>query len=142
VSYQNGPCPLELTGTATSVCDLSGKPLASLPKLVLSGGFEYERPAQVLGMAGNVYLRSDITRRDDSNAQSSISQYTWIDGYNLVNTSVGFMQGEAWDLSLWLRNVLKEEYMQTLTVQAGNSGLIVGLPSDPATYGLTLRATY
>ena len=142
VSYQNGPCPLELTGTATSVCDLSGKPLASLPKLVLSGGFEYEHPAQVLGMAGNVYLRSDITRRDDSNAQSSISQYTWIEGYNLVNTSVGFMQGEAWDLSLWLRNVLKEEYMQTLTVQAGNSGLIVGLPSDPATYGLTLRATY
>ncbi len=141
-SYQNGPCPLELTGTATSVCDLSGKPLASLPKLVLSGGFEYEHPAQLLGMAGRLYLRSDFTRRDETNAQSSISKYTWIDGYSLVNASVGFMQGDAWDLSLWMRNVLEEEYMQTLTVQAGNSGLIVGLPSDPAPYGLTLRATF
>lgn len=138
-SYQNGPCPLELTGTATSVCDLSGKPLASLPKLVLSGGFDYERPAQLLGIAGNLYLRSDFTRRDETNAQSSISRYTWIDGYSLVNASLGFRRGDAWDLSLWMRNVLKEEYMQTLTVQAGNSGLIVGLPSDPATYGLTLQ---
>lgn len=141
-SYQNGPCPLELTGTATSVCDLSGKPLASLPKLVLSGGFEYNRPAQLLGIAGNVYLRSDFTWRDDTNVQSSISQYTWIDGYSLVNASVGLTQSDAWDLSLWMRNVLEEEYMQTLTVQAGNSGLIVGLPSDPATYGLTLEAMF
>lgn len=138
-SYQNGPCPLELTGTAISVCDLSGKPLASLPTLVLSGGFEYVHPAQLLGLAGNLYLRSDFTRRDDTNVQSSISDYTWIDGYSLVNTSVGFMQGDIWNLSLWMRNVLNEEYMQTLTVQAGNSGLIVGLPSDPATYGLTLK---
>jgi iron complex outermembrane receptor protein len=32
--------------------------------------------------------------------------------------------------------------MQNLTVQAGNSGLIVGTPSDPRTYGLTVRAKF
>jgi iron complex outermembrane receptor protein len=32
--------------------------------------------------------------------------------------------------------------MQNLTIQAGNSGLIVGTPSDPRTIGLMLRAKY
>ena len=38
-----------------------------------------------------------------------------------------------------LSQLTELECMQTLTVQAGNSGLIVGLPSDPVTYGLTLQ---
>jgi iron complex outermembrane receptor protein len=31
---------------------------------------------------------------------------------------------------------------ENLTIQAGNSGLILGTPSDPRTYGLTVRAKF
>ena len=41
---------------------------------------------------------------------------------------------------VWVRNLFDENYMQNLTVQAGNSGLILGTPSDPRTIGVTLRA--
>ena len=34
------------------------------------------------------------------------------------------------------------QYMQNLTVQAGNSGLIVGTPNDPRTVGIALRASF
>jgi iron complex outermembrane receptor protein len=32
--------------------------------------------------------------------------------------------------------------MQNVTIQAGNSGLIVGAPGDPATYGVTVKAKF
>jgi iron complex outermembrane receptor protein len=31
---------------------------------------------------------------------------------------------------------------QNVTVQAGNSGLVVGTPGDPRMFGVTLRARY
>jgi iron complex outermembrane receptor protein len=45
----------------------------------------------------------------------------------------------AW---LFLRNLFYRNYMQNLTVQAGNSGLIVGTPSDPRTCGFTPPAKF
>ena len=41
-----------------------------------------------------------------------------------------------------LQDLFGERYLQHVTVQAGNSGLVVGTPSDPRMYGVTLRATY
>jgi iron complex outermembrane receptor protein len=32
--------------------------------------------------------------------------------------------------------------MQNMTIQAGNSGLILGTPSDPRVIGVTLRARH
>jgi iron complex outermembrane receptor protein len=64
-----------------------------------------------------------------------------IDGYSVVNVSSGFRQGR-WEVALFVRNLFERNYMQNLTVQAGNSGLIVGTPGDPRTYGLTVRAKF
>jgi iron complex outermembrane receptor protein len=37
------------------------------------------------------------------------------------------------------RNLLNKDYIQNVTIQAGNSGLILATPSDPRTIGLTFR---
>src|SRR5476651_942525 len=47
VSYKNGPCPLELIGSTTTVCDLSGKPLSGTPHTVASTGGEYRLPTHI-----------------------------------------------------------------------------------------------
>jgi iron complex outermembrane receptor protein len=44
ISYKNGPCPLELISSSTTVCDLSGKALSALPRWVESLGGEYAHP--------------------------------------------------------------------------------------------------
>jgi iron complex outermembrane receptor protein len=65
-----------------------------------------------------------------------------IDGYRLFNATAGFRSNGAWEASVWVKNLFGERYLQNVTVQAGNSGLVVGTPSDPRMYGVTLRATY
>ena len=46
---------------------------------------------------------------------------------------------DGWSVFLWSRNLLDKQYYEFLTAQPGNSGLIVGLPGDPRTVGVTLR---
>ena len=57
------------------------------------------------------------------------SQATLMDGYTVVNASVGFRQKNGpWEAVLWARNLMDREYIQNMTIQAGNSGLVVGTP--------------
>jgi len=85
-------------------------------------------------------LRADATQRSDIYGDATDSKYTRIQGYALLNASAGLRVASRWDLAVWARNLLDRNYMQNLTVQAGNSGLVVGTPGDPRTWGMTLRA--
>ena len=142
VSYVNGPCPLERIGSATTVCDLSGKPLSALPKRVFSLGTQYQHSVSLGRTQGAGYVQAEIATRSPIYGDPSDSQYTLIRGYAVINASAGFGQDGPWEFSLWARNLLAKDYMQNLTVQAGNSGLIVGTPSDPRSVGVTIRARY
>ena len=140
-SYQNGPCPLELIATSTTVCDLSGRPLTGLPVWAVSLGGEYSYPVALLDQSGQIYLHGEYSYRSKMYGDPSDSRYTLMPGYSLLNTSLGLRDGE-WDFSVWVRNLTNEHYLQNVTVQAGNSGLVVGTPGDPRTAGVTLRATF
>jgi len=140
-SYQNGPCPLESIGSSTTVCNLSGRPLSGLPVWALSAGGEYSYPVSLLDEAGQVYLHGEYSYRSKMYGDPSDSRYTLMPGYSLLNTSLGLRDG-PWDFSFWVRNLTDEHYLQNVTVQAGNSGLVVGTPGDPRMAGVTLRATF
>jgi iron complex outermembrane receptor protein len=142
VSYKNGQCPLELISSATTVCDLSGKALSALPRWVGSLGGEYAHPMSIAGIEGHAYLQGELQTRSKMFGEPSDSRFAVIDGYSVVNASVGIRQRGPWELALFVRNLFDRNYMQNLTVQAGNSGLIVGTPSDPRIYGLTVRARF
>lgn len=140
-SYPNGPCPLELQGTALAVCDLGGKPLAALPERALTLGLEYALPLQLGSSSSELWLRSDYSRRASTNGESANSIYTQLPQWDLWNLNLGFRPDANWEVFVWLRNALDEDYVQNLTVQAGNSGMIAGNPGDPRSLGLTVRAT-
>ncbi|HWU54223.1 MAG TPA: TonB-dependent receptor [Rhizomicrobium sp.] len=140
-SYQNGPCPLELIASSTTVCDLSGRPLSGLPVWALSAGGEYAYPVSILERSGQAYLHGEYSYRSKMYGDPSDSRYTLMPGYSLLNTSLG-VRDDQWDFSFWVRNLTNEHYLQNVTVQAGDSGLVVGTPGDPRTAGVTLRATF
>jgi iron complex outermembrane recepter protein len=142
LSYHNGQCPLELIASTTTVCDLSGKGLPGLPKWAVSIGGEFTEPVAVGRSGGSMFTRIDASARSWIYGDSSDSKYAVISGYGIVNASVGFRQNGPWELFLWWRNLFNKEYLQNVTVQAGNSGLIVGTPGDPRTMGVTLRARF
>ena len=138
-SYANGPCPLESIATSTTVCNLTGRPLSGLPVWALSAGGEYSTPVSVLGMAGDAYLHAEILYRSKTYGDPSDSRYTVLPGYEITNLSLGFRAGKQWDISFWVRNLFDEHYLQNVTVQAGNSGLVVGTPGDPRMAAVTAR---
>jgi iron complex outermembrane recepter protein len=138
-SYPNGPCPIELTGSATTSCNLSGNSLPGLPKWSGSFGGEYTVPVPLAAQDGEIFLRSDVSAKSKILGDATGSAYTVINGYTLVNGSIGY-RTPHWEVAVFARNLFDKDYLQNVTVQAGNSGLIVGTPSDPRTIGVTLRA--
>lgn len=138
-SYRNAPCPLEAITSSTSSCDLSGRPLPALPRWAFAGGAEYTHPFALHRLAGEIFLRGDFSYRSDIFGDATDSAAAVMPAYGLVNVVVGFRQDGPWELLFWGRNVFDADYLQNVTVQAGNSGLVLGLPGDPASIGVTVR---
>lgn len=140
VSYPGGPCPIERIGTGTSACNLSGRGLPGLPKWSVTLGADYSHPVRLFGSDSDVVLHVDSSSRTKIFGDPTASAYTIIKGYTVVNGSIGLRIGQRLEVALFARNLFDKQYIQNLTVQAGNSGLIVGTPNDPSVVGLTLRA--
>jgi len=133
--YPAGPCPLEVQTAATTQCSLTGRRLASLPRFAFAAGLDYARR---LG-AGELLIHLDTASRTGYNGDPSLSRFTTIAGYNLTNANIGYRMKNGVELLVFARNLFDADYIQNLTIQAGNSGLILGTPSDPRTIGGTIR---
>ncbi len=133
--YPAGPCPLEVQTAATTQCSLTGRRLASLPRFALTAGLDYTRPVG----SGEAFVHIDTASRSGFNGDPSLSRFTYIRGYNLTNANIGYRFADGLEVIVWARNLLDADYIQNLTIQAGNSGLILGSPSDPRTIGGTIR---
>lgn len=137
--YPAGPCPLERQTAATAACDLTGQRLAGLPRWSQTLSADYAVP---LGRDA-LFLHADSNWRSGYFGDPTLSRFTFIEGYNLTNASIGYRRqdarGKGWEISIFARNLLDARYIQNLTIQAGSSGLILGSPSDPRTVGVTLR---
>ncbi|WP_243455563.1 TonB-dependent receptor [Sphingosinicella sp. BN140058] len=160
VRFVDAPCPPELSGgtiagagqtpsapgtpggLSPSNCDISGQWLPGISRWAFSFGGEYRHPLSLLGRAGEAYAGLDGSYRSRFSSNPSRSLYTDIDGYSVVNLRVGVRSPEHWDLFAWMRNAFDTRYFDVLATQSGSTGLIVGQPADPRTYGLTLRLSF
>ncbi len=133
--YPAGPCPLEVQTTATVACNLTGTPLAGLSKWSESLSLDYRRR---IGR-GDMLIRLDTDVRDSYNSDTSASKYTVIDGFSVTNLNVGYRFARGWQVEVFARNLFDEQYITALTIQTGNSGLILGQAGEPRTVGLAFR---
>jgi iron complex outermembrane receptor protein len=155
IDFKNAPCPPELAGgTATApggvtdpagtpggrspaYCDISGQVLPGISKWSLSWGGEVRQPVG----DGDVYFGYDGSWRDKFSSNPSPSAYTWIDAYSLSNVRLGWRRADL-NIYGWVRNVFDQNYYELLSTQSGSTGLIVGQPGDPRTYGLTISKSF
>ena len=52
---------------------------------------------------------------------------------------MGYRFAKGWEVDVFARDLLDEEYVTALTIQTGNSGLILGQPGDPRISGISFR---
>ncbi|SNS78705.1 iron complex outermembrane recepter protein [Sphingomonas laterariae] len=132
--YPNGPAPVE---SGLAVADLSGQPLAGVPKFTYALGADVAQPIGSVQLYGH----ADYSHRSSFYTAVSNSRFSKVDGYGLVNLRVGVRsEDRRWDASLWTKNLFDKDYFQTLT--PGNTGLVTGLTGDPRTVGATLRTSF
>jgi iron complex outermembrane recepter protein len=156
-SFPDAPCPPELSGGGTGTpiaapgvpgnspafCDISGQWLPGISRWAASYGLEYTIPAQrVLGVNGAIYFGYDGSFRSKYSSNPSRSAYTDIDGYSLSNFRLGFRGDNGIDVSVWVRNAFDQDYFELLATQSGSTGLVVGQPADPRTWGGTVRWSF
>jgi iron complex outermembrane receptor protein len=89
---------------------------------------------------GEFLFHADWNIRSGYNCDTTNSIYTRIGGYGVVNASVGYQFQGGWEINVFARNLLDKDYVTALTIQTGNSGLILGQPGDPRLVGLQIRA--
>jgi iron complex outermembrane receptor protein len=160
VKFVDAPCPPELSGSTTATagqtpsapgtaggispqnCNISGQRLPGVSKWAFSYGAEYDLPATLAGLDGQVYLGYDGSYRSTFSSNPSRSAYTDINAYALSNFRLGFKAKDSWNIFGWLRNAFDEKYYEVLALQSGSTGLIVGQPGDPRTYGLTVSRSF
>ncbi len=141
ISFPDAPAPLEETG-GPQAKDISGSILPGISKWAASFGGEWKKPATLLGQSGEVFARIDASYRSAFSSNPSISRYLIVDGYGLLNPRVGFRTRDDWAIAVWARNVTNTNYFEFLSAAPGNSGLFVGLPGDPRTFGVTLSKSF
>ena len=153
--FSDAPSPPELSGGAAAApgqvpsapataggispenCDISGQRLPGISDYAFSFGEEFNQPVSFFGPGGEIYLGYDGSYRSNFSSSPSPSIYTTVDGYVLSNFRFGLRSDSGLDVFGWVRNAFDENYFEQLQIPGGNTGLIVGNPGDPRTYGVT-----
>jgi iron complex outermembrane receptor protein len=90
---------------------------------------------------GQVYLGYDGSYRSKFSSNPSYSAYMNIDGYSLSNFRLGYRHKD-FNIYAWVRNAFDQHYFELLSAQSGSTGLIVGQPGDPRTFGGTISKSF
>jgi iron complex outermembrane receptor protein len=137
-SYSNGPCP---AGSTQTTCSLTGRPVVGAPRWSTNayGLYEHRIADHLIG-----YVRAEYSWRSHFYGYQDDSSQTRTGDYTLVNLYVGVKDPSGhWDLMVWGKNVGDAHYPITYgSYGTLLPGLYVPFFGDPATYGVTLRASF
>ncbi len=160
VRFVDAPCPPELAGgpAATALspaspaataggfspanCDISGQRLPGVSKWAFSYGAEYNVPIRIAATDSQFYIGYDGSYRSRFSSNPSRSIFTDVAGYSISNFRIGVKARDKWNVFGWVRNAFGQNYFDLLALQAGNTGLVVGQPGDPRTFGGTISTSF
>jgi iron complex outermembrane receptor protein len=140
-SYPQGQCPIEVSGSATKICNLSGETVPGTSRWVMSAGGEITQKLGSLGRYDIIgYAGADFSLRSSFNVDVSDSIYSKIPGYGLLDVRLGARTADSkYDLFLWSHNATNTDYYLIKGTSVPFTGLLNGNIGDPVTFGATFR---
>jgi iron complex outermembrane recepter protein len=138
--FPDAPVAPEFTGGTAQFVDISGQRLPGISKWALAWGGEFNLP--VGGKGSEVYVGADASYRSSYSSNATPSPYFVVDAYSIANFRAGYRDGNNWNIFGWVKNALKANYLEFLSNQPGNNGLVVGQLGDPRTYGITVAKKF
>jgi len=128
--------PIELSGGSIVSVNASGGRLPGVSKYAISYGGEYHIATGLFAADGEFYLGVDGILRSDFSSSPTPSNVENIEGNMLTNLRAGYRTPKGYEIFGWVRNAFDTRYFDFLTAAQGSTGLIVGQPGDPRTYGV------
>ncbi len=121
-------------GFTTSPANLTGLTPAGIPEISLSTGFTYKRD---IAQDVKLFLRSDY--QWSSNTQIAEGAPQFRRQITSLNSSVSLQFKNGLELSLWGRNLFDKQFISSIFPSVAQAGSLSGYPSQPRTYGGTVR---
>lgn len=124
--------------------DLSGQTPSGIAETSTSLGFNYDFTVA----NWDSFLRADWQYEsntdffDDDANQALLDSVGYTREVNLVNASLGFVSENGLGVTLWSRNLFDDERITTAFPSVAQAGSLSGYPSQPRTYGVTVRKTF
>ncbi|MEO0451669.1 MAG: TonB-dependent receptor [Pseudomonadota bacterium] len=144
-SFPNGTS-LDAAGNSSSI-DQSGETPTGIPQVITSTSVLYN-----FDLTDNWggFFRADWQYEEgtDFYPVSSPQPRALLDAtgftreINLFNASLGFESANGLGITLWGRNIFDDEYLTSTFPGVAQAGRFDGYPSQPQTYGVTVRKTF
>ncbi|MGB2219049.1 MAG: TonB-dependent receptor [Henriciella sp.] len=125
--------------------DISGTQPSGIPERSTSLAGTYEK---TLANGWDFYARADWQHEadteffDDPANNALLAPGGFSRGTDLVNGSLGIVTDSGLGVSIWGRNIFDDQYITTAFPSVAQAGSISGYPSQPRTYGITVRKVF
>ena len=127
--------------SASNELDLSGQKPYDIPEVATSTSATYSFDVNSLASFVRVdwQYESETDYFDDPANQALINDTHKISTFN---ASAGFTTADGLGVTVWGRNIFDDEYITVAFPTTAQSGSINGYPSQPPTYGITVRKSF
>lgn len=127
------------TGPGQVPTDLSGMKPAGIHEQSISTSATWTRDF-ANGMTG--FIRADYLYESDVQVVDNVPASIASREVNVLNASLGLSTDGGWDFTIWGRNITDDEYLMSAFPATLQTGTLNGYPSQPSTYGLTVRKIF
>ena len=138
--FQTGQEDPGRAGPQDLSCDRSGDRVASSPRhtVMVSATRTYSLSDTLSG-----HVHADFNYRSSMMTDRDADPLKLQDGFGLLNLRAGLsLKPVDLDLTLWVRNVLDEDYHGAMFATPLQDGKLSAYPREPRTYGVTLRKQF
>lgn len=125
------------------VVDLSGEPVAGVPRWALSANANYSRAIAQSGDGPiEFFTAADVVYRSGFFSDGTNDIFSHVPSRTLLGASLGIRGGRgAWEIQLWGRNLLQSRYFN-VAIPVPSLGLALGPVGEPRQFGVTVRGRF